>query len=77
MDLPEQVEIKRRHPVVIGDAREEVHEDELTVALATIARLLVRRSFCFCSTLHDDYGGRPSTSDGCTRINHQRYQEAY
>ena len=39
MDLPEQVEIKRRHPVVIGDAREEVHEDQLTVTLATVTRL--------------------------------------
>ena len=41
IDFSEKIEIQRGHSVVVGDAGEEVHEDQLTVALATIAGFLV------------------------------------
>ena len=68
MDLAEEVEIEGGHPVVVRDAGEEVHQDQLTVAFAPVTRLLVRRSFCFRSALHDDNRGRPATSDGCDNV---------
>lgn len=41
MDFTEHVKVKWSHAIIISDPRKEVHQDELTVALATIARLLV------------------------------------
>ena len=51
MDLPEEVEVKGGHAIIVGDAREEVHEDQLTVALAPVPRLLVCSCLLFRSTL--------------------------
>ena len=64
MDLAEKVEIEGAHSVVVGDSGEEVHEDQLTVALAPVPRLLVCSCLLFRSTLHDDDGGRSSARDG-------------
>ena len=64
MDLAEEIKIEGAHPIVVGDAGEEVHEDQLTVALAPIPRFLVRSCLLFRSTLHDDDGGRSSARDG-------------
>ena len=64
MNLAEKVEIERRHPVVVGDAGEEVHQDQLTVTLATVSRLLLGRSFYLRAALDNNYGGRTTTSDG-------------
>jgi hypothetical protein len=64
MNLPEQVEIERGHPVVVRDAREKVHEYELAVAFASVAGLLVLGGFGCCSTLDHDHGGRATTGLG-------------
>ena len=61
MYLSEEVEVEGGHPVVECDAREEVHEDELTVALSSVARLLVRRCLLLRSALDDDDGRCPAT----------------
>lgn len=63
VDLPEHVEIEGSHPVVVCDTGEKVHQDELTVSLSSVPRFLLRRSLSFCTTLHDDYRGRPATRD--------------
>lgn len=41
MDFTEHVKVEWGHAIIISDPREEVHQDELTVALATIAGLPV------------------------------------
>lgn len=65
MNLAEKVEIQRCHSVVIRNARKEIHENQLTVPLATIPGFLVRRSFLFRAAL-DKYDGRcPATGDSC------------
>ena len=70
MDLAEEIEVEGGHPVVVGDTGEEVHENQLTVALATIARFLLRRRLRLCPALHDDDGRSPPTSDGLTARQH-------
>ena len=64
MDLAEEVEVERRHPIVVGDTREEVHEDQLTVALASVAGFLLRSCLRLRPALYDDNSGGPSASDG-------------
>ena len=54
MNLAKEVKVQRSHAVIIGDTREEIHEDELAITLATVARLLVRSCLCLRSTFHDD-----------------------
>ena len=41
MDFTEHVKVEWGHAIIISDPREEVHQDELTVALATIPGFLV------------------------------------
>ena len=65
MDLAEEIEIEWAHPIVVGDAGEEIHENQLTVALASIARLLVRSRLLLRAALHNDDRGRPPANDGC------------
>ena len=73
MDFAEQVEIEGAHPVVVGDARKEIHEDQLTVAFASVTRLLLCRSFLLGTTLHNDDGRCPTTSDGYNRVSGRSY----
>lgn len=63
MHLAEQVKVQRSHAVVVGDTREEIHEYELTVPLASITRLLLRRGLFLCATLDNDDGGCTTTSN--------------
>ena len=41
MNLAEKVKVEWGHAIIVSDAREEVHHDELTVAFTTIAGFLV------------------------------------
>ena len=68
VDFTEKIVIQGSHPIVVGNAGEEVHENQLTVTLATIARLLVCPSFVLCATLHDDNGWSPATRDSLRGI---------
>jgi len=68
MDLPEQVKIQRAHPVVVGDAREKVHQDELTIPLSSIPGLLLGCGLLFGPTLDNNDRGSLTTSDGCKNI---------
>jgi hypothetical protein len=54
MNLAKEVKVQRSHAVIIGDTREEIHENELAVTLATVARLLIGGCFRFRSTFDDD-----------------------
>ena len=64
MDLAEEVEVERRHPIVVGNTREKVHENQLTVALASVAGLLVCGRLPLGPAFHHDDCGGPSASDG-------------
>lgn len=64
MNLPEQVEIERRHPVVVRDMGKKVHQDKLTVALSSITGFLVFGSLLFGTTLDDNDRRRASSSNG-------------
>src|SRR5712671_5239115 len=63
MDLTKEVKIQWCHPVVIGNMRKEVHENQLTVSFSTIPRLLVCRSFMFRAALYNNDGRCPATGD--------------
>lgn len=41
LDLPEQVKVEGRHPVVVRNGAEKVHKDELRVSLSSVAGLAV------------------------------------
>ena len=41
VDFAEKIEVQRGHSVIVRDAGEKVHEDQLTVALATVTGFLV------------------------------------
>ena len=69
MDLPEKVEVKGGHAIIVGDAREEVHEDELRVALAAVAWLLVVQLFLLRAAFHDNERWRALACDGCGKGN--------
>lgn len=56
VNLPEEVEVEGRHSIVVRDPGEEVHEDELGVALSSVAWLLVRRGLPLRSAFDDDDG---------------------
>jgi hypothetical protein len=64
MDFAEEVKIQGCHPVVIRNTRKEVHENQLAIPLATIARFLLRGSFLFGTTLDKNDSRCPATSDG-------------
>ena len=64
VDFAEEVKIQGCHPVVIRHARKEVHENQLAIPLATIARFLVCCSFMFGTTLDNNDSRCPATSDG-------------
>lgn len=64
MNFTEHVEVEWGHAIIISDPREEVHQDELTVTLATIAGLLVRR-LGFCSALDNNQRRSAVTCTGC------------
>ena len=63
MDFTEEVEVEWCHSVVVGDAREEVHEDKLPVSFATITRLLVLQRLGLCSAFDNDDRRCSSTRD--------------
>jgi hypothetical protein len=63
VDLPEQVEIKRGHPIVICDAREKVHENKLAISFATVSRLFVAGSLGLRSALDNNDSGRTTASN--------------
>ena len=65
VNFAEEIKIQRRHPVVIRNARKEIHENQLAIPLATIARFLVRCSFLFGATLDNDDSRCSATSDSC------------
>jgi hypothetical protein len=65
VDFAEEIKIQRCHPVVIRNARKEIHEDQLAIPLATIARFLVRCSFLFGTTLDNNDSWCPATCDSC------------
>jgi hypothetical protein len=66
MNFAEEIKIQRCHPVIIRNAREKFHENQLTVSLATIPRFLVFSSFLLRAAL-DNYDGRcPATGDSYT-----------
>lgn len=58
LDLSKQVEVQWRHSIVVGDSREEVHEDELRVSLPSVTGLLVFR-FAGHAALDDNDRRRP------------------
>lgn len=63
MDLPEQVEIQRRHTIIISHPREKVHEDQLRIPFSSITRFLLSRSLLLRAAFHDDNCRRPSPSN--------------
>lgn len=63
VDFAEKIKIQRCHPVIIRNTRKEVHENQLTVPLATIPRFLVRCGFLFCAALDNDNGRCPATGN--------------
>jgi hypothetical protein len=54
LDFPEYIEVEWRHAVAVRYSRTKVHETELTVARATVAGPLIRRSFGLSPALDDD-----------------------
>ena len=64
MDLAEEIEIERAHPIVIGDAGEEIHENELTVPLASVSWLLSCGGLGLGTAFHNNNCGRPATRYG-------------
>ena len=65
MDFTEHVKVEWSHAIIISDPREEVHQNELTVALATIARFLIC-GLCFRSALDNYYRRCAATCTSCT-----------
>ena len=63
MDFSEQIKIKRCHPVIVSNAGEEVHEDQLAVALATISRFLFSPGFLLRTTFDNDDRWGPATGN--------------
>ena len=64
MNLPEEIIIQRRHPIVVRDAGEEIHENELAVTFATVSRLLLCSRFSFGTAFYEDDGRGTATSNG-------------
>src|SRR5437879_12106877 len=64
VDFAEEIKIQRCHPVVVRNARKKVHENQLTVPLATIPGFLVRCSFLLRAAFDKDYGRCTATGDG-------------
>lgn len=64
MYFAEEVKIKRRHAVIIGDTREKIHENELAISFPAIARLLIGLSFGLCPTFDDDDCWGAAASNG-------------
>lgn len=54
LNLPEHVKVQRRHPVIVGYSREEIHQNQLAVAFASIARLLFGLGFPLGSAFNDN-----------------------
>lgn len=75
VNLAEQIEVERRHPVVVRNTREEIHEDKLTVTLSPVARFL----FCGClllsAALDNDHRRRPSPSNSFKQRYHERQND--
>jgi hypothetical protein len=65
VDFTEEIKIQRCHPVVIRNTRKEIHENQLTVSLATIPGLFVRCSFFLRAALDNNDGRCPATGDSC------------
>ena len=64
MNFTEKVKVKRAHSVVVGDAGEKVHENQLTVALATVAGFLLSSSLNLRPAFHHNDRRSPPASDG-------------
>lgn len=63
MDLPEQVEIKGGHPIVISDTGEKVHQNKLAVPLAAVPGLFVSGSLRLRSTFDNNDSRSTTTGD--------------
>jgi len=58
LDLSKDIEIQRRHSVIIRDSRKEVHEDQLRIPLSPVSRFLVL-CFPWHTALDNDDGRCP------------------
>jgi hypothetical protein len=65
LDLAEEVVIERGHPVVVCDAREKVHENELRIPFAAIAWLLVTDRFRICTAFDENNSRGPLAINHC------------
>lgn len=75
LSLSEQVKIKRTHSIVVGNPREEVHQDHLRISFSTIPRLLVFRFFWW-STFDDDDSWCSMSCDACCGANERERRES-
>lgn len=62
--LAEKVIVERRHPVIVCNAREEVHQDKLTIALPAISRFFLSSGLGLRAALDDDDSWRSTSSNG-------------
>ena len=65
LDLAKEVVIERSHPVVVCDAGEKVHKNELRITLASVAWLLVTDRLRLRTALHNNDRGRPLAINSC------------
>lgn len=72
MQFAEEVKVERGHPVVIRDAREEVHQDKLTVAFSSITRFLFSCSFLFRAALDNNNRGCASSRNNYKETPYQQ-----
>lgn len=72
MQFSEEVKVERGHAVVIRDAREEVHQNKLTVALSSVSRFLFSCSFLFRAALDNNNSRRASSRNSYKNISYQQ-----
>lgn len=65
LDLAKEVVIKRAHSVVVCDAREKVHKNELRIPLASIAWFLVTDCFRIRTALDNNNRWGPLAINRC------------
>ncbi len=54
VDLAKEVKVEGGHAVIVRDAGEEIHQNELTIPLSSVARLLVSGSLGFSPAFYDN-----------------------
>jgi hypothetical protein len=74
LNLSEHVVIERTESIVVRDAGEEIHQDQLTIALSTIAWLFLVGGLSFRPAFDDDNGWSPSILDHCDIFVNQQHQ---